>query len=65
MKVVTRSLFMEVQIDIPVISEGLEVTVDPPVDVINELQALVQQIADLEGVRLLVDVGDSEVKEGE
>ena len=65
MKVVTRSLFMEVQIDIPVISEGLEVVVDPPMDVINELQDLVRQIAGLEGVRLLGDVGDSEVKEGE
>lgn len=65
MKTVTRSLFMEVQIDIPVVSEGLEVVVDPPLDVINELQDLVQQIADLEGVRLLVDAGDSEVKVSE
>lgn len=65
MKIVTRSLSMEVQIDIPVVSEGMEVIVDPPLDVINELQDLVQQIADLEGVRLLVDAGDSEVKEAE
>lgn len=65
MKIVTRSLLMEAQIDIPVVSEGLEVVVDPPMGVIHELQDLVQQIADLEGVRLLVDAGDSEVKEAE